>query len=345
MINGPLLQVFNIQETIEKMLRATGRENVDELLKLMQGAGYYNVGCNQHHKGEGGLAQHSLEVLLRMQRQNDFDLPTDSIIVVALLHDLCKVNCNTQIRNQGLRSVITATQEAGFQLNLMEHQAILWHMHGRGEKGKLGSAFDAVLDNPLWKLLRKAKNYSAEHPMTEDELQFVMGGKSRILRSVPVSHCSAEKSESSPSNRQERYVTPEEKRRRKIRNNNASVAEIFDALSEHGYNVPKDVQYAIYQRFESNLDNKGFKKEFLLAQKDNPEIIERHRTMLMDCCQRHSRAAGMTSRYICEHADVFDLFLPYNEMYDWLKSEFSFNAELDNFYKYYKPNPYPNNRI
>ena len=134
---------LSFQSTIENLLRATGRDNVDQLLTLMRDNGYYRAGCHHHHRHQGGLAQHSLEVLLRMQRQNESALPVDSIVIVALLHDLCNIKGFNHIRHHGSRSVLLATREAGFKLTHMEYQAILWHMHNVKEKGKICAQFDA----------------------------------------------------------------------------------------------------------------------------------------------------------------------------------------------------------
>ena len=46
--------VFSLQSTIEKLLRATGRENVDQLLALMRDHGFYRVRCYKHHRYQGG---------------------------------------------------------------------------------------------------------------------------------------------------------------------------------------------------------------------------------------------------------------------------------------------------
>ena len=339
------LQTMNIQETIEKLLRATGREHVEELLTIMRDNGYYRVGCHGHHRWQGGLAQHHLEVLLRMQRQNDADIPTTSIIVVALLHDLCNIRGFEEIRHHGSRSVLIATRKAGFKLTSTEYQAILWHMHGEREKGKLGAQFDAVLENPLWKLLRKADRYSAAHPMIEEELMEVMGGKPHAIKehvvelhseghSSDLAYEPAERSGVSKP-RLKTHLSEEEKLRQNTRRKFYTVADMFDLLSMRGVYVPQETQLEIIDEFERNystIDNRGFLPEFLA--KASPKDIEYYRTVLYDLCQYRKNGAKYVAKYLYEDTKgVFNFHLGTDEMYEWLKDEFNIYANLGSFYK------------
>ena len=341
---------LSLQSTIENLLRATGRENVEQLLTLMRDNGYYRVGCHGHHKYQGGLAHHSLEVLLRMQKQNDGILPTDSIIIVALLHDLCDIKGFRHIRHHGSRSVLLATREAGFKFRPIEYQAILWHMHGHKEKGKLGSSFDAVLDSPLWKELRKADHYSAANPLSREELGYAMEGKHRRVASVAVSghnigfQCDCK---SAPRQKAEtsipQPVTPyaeEDKRRRTIKRNNATIEDIFEALREWGIDpedafntvIPSYYEQQMSSSTRSEVDNRGFKKQY--RDSATPDEIEMHRTELIDRCATPHGAASRVAKYIYDETrGVFNCQWPTNDIYLWLKSEFGFPASRDNFYK------------
>ena len=328
---------LSLQSTIENLLRATGRENVEQLLTLMRDNGYYRVGCHRHHKYQGGLAHHSLEVLLRMQKQNDGILATDSIIIVALLHDLCNINGFRHIRHHGSRSVLLATREAGFKFRPIEYQAILWHMHGLKEKGKLGSSFDAVLDSPLWKELRKADHYSVAHPLSREELGYAMEGKHRRVASIPVSaeHAYNESSSRPHEESPRRNYSEEEKRRQSIKRNNATIEDIFEAL--YNREITVDEASDLYSQrnsnnTRSNVDNSGFKKQY--RESATPDEIEIHRTELIDRCAMPHGAARRVAQYIYdETSGVFNCQWPTNDIYLWLKSEFGFPASRDNFYK------------
>ena len=342
-MNTSSASVFSLQSTIEKLLRATGRENVDQLLALMRDHGFYRVRCYKHHQYQGGLAQHSLEVLLRMQRQNDGILPTDSIIIVSLLHDLCKIEGFSHIRHHGYRSIVLATREAGFKLRPEESQAILWHMHGPKEKGTLGASFDAVLDSVLWKELRKADHYSAAHPLSREEIVYAMEGKHRRSATIDASGLKMHHdTPSRPKDSTPRIYTEEDKRRQAIKRNNATIEDVFAALREWGIDPEVAFNTVIptyYEQQRSRSDaphpevnNKGFRSNYLKTA--SPDEIEMHRTELIDRCAMAHGAAKRVAQYIYEETEgVFNCQWPTNEIYAWLKSEFGFPASRENFYK------------
>lgn len=89
----------NAKETIEALLRSTGREGIEKLLAYMEKSGFYTAPASTRHHGadEGGLAIHSINVFYAA-----LDIATalnplvtqemkDSITICALLHDLGKV--------------------------------------------------------------------------------------------------------------------------------------------------------------------------------------------------------------------------------------------------------------
>lgn len=89
------------RERIIKLLQSTGREGMDRLLEWMDRNGFYTMPCSggYHLAKEGGLAEHSLNVLGVMQDMS-FLLCSgpdklskeeqDAIYICALLHDLGK---------------------------------------------------------------------------------------------------------------------------------------------------------------------------------------------------------------------------------------------------------------
>lgn len=327
---------MNIQETVENLLRALGREHVEQLLSIMRDNGYYRVGCHRHHRSQGGLAQHSLEVLMRMQRLNYAELPLDSIIVVALLHDLCNIRGLRQYRHHGSRSVLIATREAGFKLRPMEYQAILWHMHGPKEKGKLGAQFDEVLNNPLWQQLRAADGYSAAHPQTRENFLLALSGKSRRRTgdvALVTGHASCARTnepKSIPTVRDERTLKPRK---------SSSYFNLMKALKE--LNMERNEAIEILMQDEAqrtkgpiveNPHYRGFAKDYLRTA--TADEIDNHRAMLMDKCQYNRCAAKYVAMYIYDETrGIFNHQLQTNEMYTWLKEEFNINSSLDNFYK------------
>lgn len=87
-----------MKKRIEGLLRATGRDGIDQLLTEMEQGGFYESPCSggNHLAEEGGLAKHSLNVYEWMcrfaesatgRKQDD----VDAVIICALLHDLGKM--------------------------------------------------------------------------------------------------------------------------------------------------------------------------------------------------------------------------------------------------------------
>ena len=114
-----------LRPRILTILRATNRPGMNEVIDHLESVGYFTRGAGGHHIGNGGLAQHSIEVYDFMKRWFGWVLPADSIAVVALFHDLGKVNG----RHDGHwdRSV-ALLEDWGFVLTDAERYAIS-HLH------------------------------------------------------------------------------------------------------------------------------------------------------------------------------------------------------------------------
>lgn len=90
---------MGVKETVVGLLLSVKREGMHGLLSWMEENGFYQMPCSggSHLAKEGGLAEHSLNVFSLMHRirnegvlGNNFDMPTDSIVICGLLHDLGK---------------------------------------------------------------------------------------------------------------------------------------------------------------------------------------------------------------------------------------------------------------
>lgn len=90
---------MGVKETVVGLLLSAKREGMRGLLSWMEENGFYQMPCSggSHLAKEGGLAEHSLNVFSLMHRirnegvlGNNFDMPTDSIVICGLLHDLGK---------------------------------------------------------------------------------------------------------------------------------------------------------------------------------------------------------------------------------------------------------------
>lgn len=148
-----------------QLLTSTNRPGVDELISYLDELGFFKAPASSkfHLNEEGGLVEHSvnvckaaLNVRKAMIELNDSlieELPIDSVIVAALLHDTCKADIYKPVMKKqknsfgiwedvpgydldytnfplghGEKSVIVVLR-SGFDLTDDEIMAIRWHMH------------------------------------------------------------------------------------------------------------------------------------------------------------------------------------------------------------------------
>lgn len=128
---------------IVELLRSTGRKGMEAVLDYLDGVGFYTApsSTHRHHNWRGGLAQHSLETC-RLALADRGGVARESVIIAALLHDICKASrlyygadgCihhrSTSIKGHGYRSVALLERE-GLELTGEEWLAIRWHMGTR----------------------------------------------------------------------------------------------------------------------------------------------------------------------------------------------------------------------
>lgn len=97
----------NINENKEefvKLLKSTGREGVDDVIEELERLGFFSApaSAGHHLNVEGGLVQHSLntckaafaiwEGMKALESSLDTEVKKESIIISALLHDVCKAD-------------------------------------------------------------------------------------------------------------------------------------------------------------------------------------------------------------------------------------------------------------
>lgn len=147
-MNNLLSDIEARQVTIENLLMNTGRENMERIISLLRHNNFYYApaSVNHHNNFEGGLAKHSLEVYyeaVRLLDTDDFkydEFSQNSIVICALLHDVCKSDqyvvkdgepkrvFKNFRKGHGLRSMNIVKRECGVLLNNDEEMAIWWHM-------------------------------------------------------------------------------------------------------------------------------------------------------------------------------------------------------------------------
>lgn len=152
-----------MREKFENLLRSTGREGVEMVLKNLEKLGFFKAPASTvfHLSREGGLLEHSLnvcetalslrEMMIAKDPSLEAKLPLESVIVISLLHDCCKAEVyRKSFRNKkidgvwhevevydvdysacplghGEKSVIRLLKW-GFDLGEDEILAIRWHM-------------------------------------------------------------------------------------------------------------------------------------------------------------------------------------------------------------------------
>ena len=146
-----------MKEEFLNLLRSVNREGMDDLISFIEKSDFFKAPASTRFHGsyEGGLLEHSMKVyeILKHKVKNaviDIDIPDESLILIALLHDICKVNFyKTDYRNaknergewekvpyytvddtipygHGEKSVMMITEY--IKLSVEEKYAIRWHM-------------------------------------------------------------------------------------------------------------------------------------------------------------------------------------------------------------------------
>ena len=150
------LTLMEKTEKCRELLLSTGRPNIEKLLAHIKDLGYFIApGSYKHHRFEGGLVSHSLETYeeaMRLRQRkieqgvNPSLMPVESVIIAALMHDLCKADELRFSRTGRLvyslikeyeghsRKSVRQVGKSGFRLTEMEKDAILWHMGGKKMK-------------------------------------------------------------------------------------------------------------------------------------------------------------------------------------------------------------------
>lgn len=186
-----------------QLLKSVDRPGIDALIDYLQNSDFFEAPASTIYHGSyaGGLLEHSLNVYNMLQwyvanlQDSDFELPKiseESIIVVALLHDLCKVNCyhesTRNVKNEqtgkwekvpcykrepllpmghGGKSVFIIQQF--IKLTAEEAQAIYWHMGAYDTSpystlNELGKSYEMNLLAFLLNQADMMATYIAENP-------------------------------------------------------------------------------------------------------------------------------------------------------------------------------------
>ena len=174
-----------MKEEFKQLLLSTGRKGIEKVVEYLEKAGFYiaPASAGHHLNRDNGLLEHSLHVyhvasrlrtqMLEMRPELSERLKEDSVIIVSLLHDICKTNIYKKAQRyrkdangrwetydgyetdysrfpvgHGEKSVIMLLR-LGLELTNDEIVAIRWHMsawdlafQSNEQKGNISKAFD-----------------------------------------------------------------------------------------------------------------------------------------------------------------------------------------------------------
>ena len=189
------------QTKFKEMLLSTNREGMENVIERLEEQGFFKAPASTkfHLNYEGGLLEHSMnvcdmalelrEVMIRKKEGLRDSLPKESVIIAALLHDVCKADIyKPAVKRQknehgiwcdvpgydvdysnfpvghGEKSVIWLLQN-GLKLTADEIMAIRWHMtawdlafQSPEMKGNLNAARER---SPLLALIQAADGLAA----------------------------------------------------------------------------------------------------------------------------------------------------------------------------------------
>ena len=189
------------QKKFKEMLLLTNREGMENVIERLEEQGFFKAPASTkfHLNYEGGLLEHSMnvcdmalelrEVMIRKKEGLRDSLPKESVIIAALLHDVCKADIyKPAVKRQknehgvwcdvpgydvdysnfpvghGEKSVIWLLQN-GLKLTADEIMAIRWHMtawdlafQSPEMKGNLNAARERC---PLLALIQAADGLAA----------------------------------------------------------------------------------------------------------------------------------------------------------------------------------------
>ena len=174
-----------MKEDFISLLRSTNREGIEEVIQFLEKSDFYKAPASTRFHGsfEGGLLEHSMKVyeILKHKVKNsvlNLNVSDDTLIIIALLHDICKVNFyKVDYRNaknergewekvpyytvddtipygHGEKSVMMITEY--MKLTVEEKYCIRWHMGFTEPKEAYNTLGQAFKKFPLALILHEA---------------------------------------------------------------------------------------------------------------------------------------------------------------------------------------------
>ena len=174
-----------MEEQFIELLRSTKREGIEDLIDFLKKSDFFKAPASTRFHGsyEKGLMEHSMKVyeILKHKIETSFvsiNIPQESLIIIALLHDICKTNFyKVDYRNaknalgvwekvpyytvedtipygHGEKSVMMITEY--IKLSPEEKYAIRWHMGYTEPKELYTTIGEAYKKYPIALLMHEA---------------------------------------------------------------------------------------------------------------------------------------------------------------------------------------------
>lgn len=174
-----------MKEEFLKLLKTINREGIEDLIKFIEKSDFFKAPASTRFHGshEGGLLEHSMKVYeILVHKVNNcvapIEVSSETLIIIALLHDICKTNFyKVDYRNaknsfgewekvpyytvedtipygHGEKSVMMITEY--MKLTVEEKYCIRWHMGFSEPKELYGTLGEAFKKYPLALLLHEA---------------------------------------------------------------------------------------------------------------------------------------------------------------------------------------------
>ena len=105
--------MMETKKCIIEEIKKVKRDGINDLISFLEKSGFFIVPASSKFHGccEGGLAKHSYSVFkLFKEKNNMFDLKIqeETIILVGLLHDLCKCEIYEKIGNNPTNIIVSS---------------------------------------------------------------------------------------------------------------------------------------------------------------------------------------------------------------------------------------------
>ena len=174
-----------MEEEFIELLKSTKREGIEDLIDFLKKSDFFKAPASTRFHGsyEKGLMEHSMKVyeILKYKVETSFvpiNIPQESLIIIALLHDICKTNFyKVDYRNaknalgvwekvpyytvedtipygHGEKSVMMITEY--IKLTPEEKYAIRWHMGYTEPKELYTTIGEAFKKYPIALLMHEA---------------------------------------------------------------------------------------------------------------------------------------------------------------------------------------------